>query len=102
MSASPSKWKQRSPYRHERSDGAVVKYDSTTLCSTSKPWLAGHRGYVAFGPGAGDFSCLSYRKRGGRFRIPIKFKSAKSAMRAVDKRFPLTPQPMKDKNETSV
>lgn len=85
-----SAWEQKGRERWERPDGAVVKYDHTTACNTSRPWLAGHRGYMAFGPGRDEeFNYLAQKY--GRVIGPRKWKTPEAAMAAVDKEFAFTP-----------
>lgn len=77
-----------------RSDGSYVLYDQSRLLSTSRPWLAGHRGWMAFGP---DGNYLGYRPRrwktGGYswMVVPRKFKTANHALKALQRAFPLPP-----------
>lgn len=78
--------------RWDRTDGACVRIDHSVECSTSKPWLPNYRGWKAWGPGDHDllaFKRRSTRLRRSRFRIARKFKTAASAMKAVDAEYPL-------------
>lgn len=90
-----SAWVHAHDERWVRCDNAVVRYDHAVECCTSKPWLPGHRGWMAFSPGEGDNGLLGYFprrwKRGGfsGMMVPRKFKSAEAAMRAVDREFPV-------------
>lgn len=90
-------WTQKSDSRWERADGAVVR-DVGASSPESKPWLPGHRGWMAFGPGPDEHNYLSM-PFGKRFRGPRKWKTAEAAMRAVDREFPYNigaPVPAKD------
>lgn len=87
----PPGWTRKGLSRWVRFDNAVVQYDRSTECNTSKPWLPGHRGYKAFGPGDDEYNYLSYRARGRRgTRVALKFKTPVAAMKAVDRAFPQT------------
>jgi hypothetical protein len=80
-------WREVHAERWESSDGAVVKYDRSTMLSTAKPWLPNHRGWMAFGPGQEQFNYLGYwTKR--RFKIPRKFKTPAAGMGAVNREYP--------------
>lgn len=81
-------WKKIHDKRWERDDNAVVKYDHTTECNTSRPWLKGHRGYIAYGPGEEEHNYLGHRRKDSRFYIPRKFKTPEAAMKVVDKEYP--------------
>ena len=84
-------WKQTEFGKYERweaPDGAVVKYDHTVECDTARPWLPHHRGYMAFAPGKSEYNYLKLIRRNSRLHIPRKFKTAKAAMKAVDKEYP--------------
>lgn len=84
-------WVETRKDRWDRSDGAVVKIDHTVECSTSRPWLPNYRGWKAWGPGENDllgFKRRCTRLRRSRFVIARKFKTAQSAMKAVDAEYP--------------
>jgi hypothetical protein len=87
----PATWKQTGSQRWERSDNAVVYYDHSVECDTSRPWLTGHRGWKAFAPGPEEHNYLSYfrknRRRVRDTRIARKFKTPEAAMAAVDREF---------------
>lgn len=87
------RWQQKHHRRWERSDGAVVKYDTFVECNTAKPWLPNHRGYIAYGPGPEETNYLGYKRKNSPFLIPCKFKTAANAMMAIEKAYPLpTPE----------
>jgi hypothetical protein len=81
-------WREIHYRRWERDDGAVVRYDTAAECSTAKPWKKGHRGWLAYGPGVDEFNYLKYKRRNSSLTLPVKFKTASSAMKAIDTRFP--------------
>lgn len=83
-----SPWTEERATRHSRADGAVVAYDVGAVATGSKPWIARHRGWVAYGPGKPLNNFLGYYRRFSRVKIPRKFRDAKSAMRSVDDQFP--------------
>jgi hypothetical protein len=91
MSRVKSLWRQISEDRWEREDGAVVHNDRTTQWSTSEPWRPKHRSWIAFGPGQNQSNFLGYFPRRPRAltrspnRVPVKFRSAENAMRALDR-----------------
>jgi hypothetical protein len=91
-------WNERQRVGHgqrelfERSDGAYVMYDERAAGTTSRPWRPGHRGWVAFGPDGsylGYFPSLRVRRGVSRMRVPLKFKTAHSAMAALDRLRPI-------------
>lgn len=90
-------WVKVGAQRYQRPDNAVVRYDHSVECSTSRPWLDGHRGWMAFGPGEvdGNYLACSFRRsrrgRVSRMSTPRKFKTAEAAMAAVDREFPFRP-----------
>lgn len=90
--AKMSPWVKVHDERYFRPDNAVVKYDRSTVSSRS--YLAGHRGWIAYGPGDDETNYLGFfppRPRRGGFskcRVPRKFKTPEGAMRAVDREFP--------------
>lgn len=84
-------WVETRKDRWDRTDGAVVKIDHAVECDTSRPWLPNYRGWKAWGPGDNDllgFKRRSTRLRRSRFVIARKFKTAQSAMKAVDAEYP--------------
>ncbi len=87
-------WKQTGAFRFERHDGAVAIYDRKHWGPETDENSPHHRGWTAFGPGPEQTNYLGYhprRWRVGKFspvRIPIRFKTAESAMKALDKKFP--------------
>lgn len=80
-----SQWREESPTRWVRTDGAVVCYNDRT--PNLRPWKADHRGWVAFGPGPDKFNYLKMRSKRG-LAWPKRFKTAASAMKAVDAAHP--------------
>lgn len=83
-------WSQKTPERWVRSDGAVVKYDS------SSPWpnpaKPGARMYTAWEPDPSDKALSMERGKErlwGRPRFPRRWKTAEKAMAAVDREFPV-------------
>ncbi len=83
-------WSQTKQDRWERVDNAVVKIDHTTECNTSRPWLKHYRGWIAYGPGTDEHNYLGFKRKNSRLKIPRKFKTAFSAICAVNKEYPLT------------
>ena len=87
-------WRQVSDIAWERSDSALVKFDQATAGSTTRPWLPQRRGWMAFVPGASFSRYLGYHSGRRRVRrpslgwVPRKFKTAQSAMRALDREHP--------------
>jgi hypothetical protein len=87
-------WKQTGTDRFERHDGAVVTYGRRHWGPETDENSPGHRGWVGFGPGAQKTNYIGYYPRrwrsGGHsnMRVPVKYKTAEGAMRAVDKKFP--------------
>lgn len=77
-------WSQTDAKRWDRSDGAAVKYAEADNYMYAKPWLDGHRGWMAYAPDK-EFP-LSYRTKNG-FNVAIKYKSAESAMATIDRLF---------------
>lgn len=82
------KWTQLGRRTWRSDDNAVVKIDSTTECSTSRPWLPNYRGWMAFVPGDSEFEKLTFERRNSRFKVVRKFKTAQAAMAAIDKEYP--------------
>jgi hypothetical protein len=86
-------WTQINKQRWERSDGAVVKYDEAVQCNTACPWLPNHRGFMAYGPGKDQHNYIGFfRKNRNKLwpkRIPTKYKTPQSAMKAVNEKWPL-------------
>lgn len=80
-------WRKISEYRWERHDNAVVKIDTSTELSTSSPWLPNYRGWIAYGPGPEEHNYLGFKRRNSPLLIPRKFKTAESAMGAVDREY---------------
>lgn len=80
--------------RYVRGDGAAVSYNSNLMGPETNINLPGHRGWIARPPDAAEHSYLGYFpkrwRRGGRSRmfVPVKFKTARAAMQALDKAFP--------------
>ncbi len=66
----------------------MVKYDEAAATNTSRPWLPGHRGWMAFAPGDDEHNFLRWRNRRG-VGIPRKFKTPEAAMAAVDLLHPM-------------
>ena len=79
-------WSQVSAVKWIRSDNAVVKYREDDNYMYAKPWLSGHKGWVAYSP-TEEFP-LSYKTKRG-FNVNVKFKTAKNAMAKIDKLFPV-------------
>lgn len=84
------KWKQTSRGRWESDDGAVVRIDHTTECSTSCPWLPNYRGWMAFKPGPMDVvgTQLVFARRNTWMKVTRKWKTAEAAMAVVDEEYP--------------
>lgn len=72
-------------YKWIRVDGAVVKYDTDHYYS--KPWLENHRGWIVFPPNSSTY--LGYKRKNSKFNIPRKYKTEQSAMKIIDKLYPL-------------
>lgn len=79
-------WIQVDEKRFERSDGAIVRYDEDANMLHAQPWKLLHRGWMAYSPNH-NFP-LSYRLKKG-FNVARKFMTAETAMRVVDREFPL-------------
>ena len=79
-------WTQVNENKWTRPDNAVVKYREDDNYMYAKPWLKGHRGWVAYSPS--DEFPLSYKNKRG-FKINLKFKTAQNAMKRIDKLFPI-------------
>lgn len=79
-------WTKASSVKWIRSDNAVVKYREEDNYMYAKPWLDGHKGWVAYSPT--DEFPLSYKTKKG-FKVNIKYKTAENAMAAIDRRFPV-------------
>lgn len=82
-------WRAIGRLRFERPDGAVVKYDPDGVLTGSRPWLPGHRGWLAFGPGPTPNNVLGYYRRDSRVKVARRYRSAANARRAVDLQFPI-------------
>ncbi len=79
-------WSQESTVKWVRSDNAVVKYREQDNYMYAKPWLKGHKGWVAYAP-TEEFP-LSYKTKRG-FNVNVKFKTAEKAMTKINKLFPV-------------
>jgi len=84
-------WTQKTRDRWERHDGAVVKRSTDEYYA--QPWLAGHRGWIAFEPNP---STNYLRMSNGRVGWPRRWKTPEAAMRAVDREY-VTAEPVTEK-----
>lgn len=80
-----NRWKQINNDRWERSDNAIVSYDERANTMYAKPWSPHHRGWLAYSPV--DEYPISYETKKG-FKVPKKYKTAASAIKAIERLFP--------------
>lgn len=93
----PTAWHMDGSQRWLRLDGAEVIYSRGLMGPETNENLPLHRGWVAYAPPQknGTRTYLGYFptrwRRGGRSRmkVPIKYKSARAAMRALNQAHPI-------------
>jgi hypothetical protein len=72
-------------FYYERTDGAYVWRTKDEYWA--KPWLPGHRGWVAFGPGGDNEPAINFERYGRNH--PRRWKTPEAAMKVVDELYPL-------------